>query len=356
MKKNLIIYLTFIGLIGLFSGCEKDGTNVVISDPVIAPTLVTLPNLTLQRVNAANPLIFVGTPVNPGFQASATYLLEACAKGNNFADAITVLSGVQDTEMKTTVSELDAILLAKFPADAVSEIDFRIRAVLVVDAGTGAKPMEYTSAIKSASVALYGPPTLELTTAGTVQGVYSPSDNKKYAGWIYTDGTGFTFTNKDDGKIYGQGTAGKLIEGGTPIVLAAGGYDITVDMTDMNNIAFSSLDITITTIGDAVGGWGDADEKKMSFDFTDRTWNGTRTVVAGGIKFRTIGGWGNYNVAYRPNAHDLNNLYQSKGLLKGVKLEADLGDSANIDDIAPGTYTVKLFLETKPWKVVFTKI
>ncbi len=357
MKKNIIIYLTFIGLIGLLSGCEKDGTKVVISDPVIAPTIVTLPNLTLSRANSSNVLVFVGTPVNAGFQASATYFLEACAKGNKFADAVIVLSGVQDLEMKITVSDLDTKLLAKFPADAVSEVDFRIRAVLAVDAGTGATTMEYTSPTKTSNVTLYGPPTLALTTAGMLQGIYSPSDNKKYAGWIYTDGTGFTFTNKDDGKIYGQGaTEGKLVVGGTPIVLAAGGYNLTVDLTDPNNITLSSLDVTITTIGDAVGGWGNTDEKKMTYDFTDHTWNGTRDVVAGGIKFRTIGGWGNYNVAYRPKAHDLKNLYQSHGLLNSVVLEKDLGDSDNIDDIAPGKYTIKLFLETKPWKVVFTKI
>jgi starch-binding outer membrane protein SusE/F len=355
MKKNLIIYLTFIGLISLLSGCEKDGTKVVISDPVVAPTLVTLPNLTLQRVNASNTLVFVGTPVDPGFQASATYSLEACAKGTNFADPISVITGVQDTAMKTTVSELNTILLTKFPADAVSEVDFRIRCLMTVDAGTGAEPMVYISATKTANVTTYGPPTLALTTAGTVQGIYSPTDNKKYAGWIYTDGTGFTFTNKDDGKVYGEGpTAGKLVENGTPIVLEAGGYDLTVDMTDPNNITFTSLDVTIGSIGDAVGGWGG--DTKMIFNFTDRTWNTTKDVIAGGIKFRSRNTWALWNVAYRPNDHNLNNLYQSHGLYKGVVLEPDLGDSQNIDDIAPGKYDIKLYMETKPMKVVFTKI
>ncbi len=63
MKKNLIIYLTFIGLLGLFTGCEEDGTKVVILTNPIAPTLKTMPDLTLSRANGTEVLEFVGTPV-----------------------------------------------------------------------------------------------------------------------------------------------------------------------------------------------------------------------------------------------------------------------------------------------------
>ena len=42
--------------------------------------------------------------------------------------------------------------------------------------------------------------------------------------------------------------------------------------------------------------------------------------------------------------NDLNNLYQS---VSGA-------DSQNIDNIAPGKYNIKLYLETTPMKVVFT--
>ena len=115
MKKNLIIYLTFIGLLGLFTGCEEDGTKVVIMSSPIAPTLKTIPDLTLSRANAAQMLEFIGTPVDPGFQASANYVLEACAAGNAFADAVTVYSGVQDTSIKITQSDLNGILLKNVP-------------------------------------------------------------------------------------------------------------------------------------------------------------------------------------------------------------------------------------------------
>ena len=101
-------------------------------------------------------------------------------------------------------------------------------------------------------------------------------------------------------------------------------------------------DVTIGIIGDAVGGW--SDDTKMIWDFTDHTWNITKTVTAGGIKFRTHNSWAAVNVAYNPKGHDLNNLYQNDGKT----------DSANIDDIAPGKYNIKLFLETTPMKAVFT--
>lgn len=150
MNKKLIIYSTIIGLIGLLSGCEKDETRVVMLASPIAPTIKTLPDLTLQRANATNTLEFVGTAVDPGFRASAIYFLEACATGNNFENSITLFSGVQDTSIKLTVSDLNGILLKKFPADQVSSVDFRIRSVLIVDAGTGAvgtstKPFVYSS-------------------------------------------------------------------------------------------------------------------------------------------------------------------------------------------------------------------
>ena len=195
MNKKIFIYLTFIGLIGLLFSCEKEGTKAVLLDSPIAPSITTIPNLTLKRANGLNVLEFIGTPVNAGFQASATYYLEACAKGNDFADALSILSDNQDLSMKISVADLDAKLLTKFPADQISSVDFRIRSVLSLSSGTGS--YVYSSAVKNADATTYGPPTLALTVAGTLQGITSPGDNKIYAGWIYTDGTAFQFTNNE---------------------------------------------------------------------------------------------------------------------------------------------------------------
>ena len=348
MKKNILIYLIFIGLAGFMFSCQKDETQAVLSDSPVLPTITTVPALTLKRANGTSVLEFVGTPVNPGFQASVTYNLEVCAKGNNFADYLTVATDKQCLSMKITVADLDNLLLKKFAADVVSSLDFRIRAVLSLSSGT--KSYEYSSAVKSADATTYGPPTLAFTVASTPQGVVSAADNKVYVGWIYTDGTAFQLTNKDDGKKYG-GTlvAGDvscpLTENGPAIALPAGAYNVTADLT-YGAMKITFADVTIGTIGDAVGGWADANETKMIWNFTDHTWNLHKTVTAGGLKFRSHNSWAAVNLGYSPTAKDLNNLYQSKS--------DGTNDSGNIDNIAPGVYNIKLYLETKPMKVVFT--
>lgn len=344
MNKKIFIYLTFIGLIGLLFSCEKEGTKAVLSDSPIAPTLTTVPNMTLKRVDGVKVLEFVGTAIDPGFQASATYYLEACAKGNNFVDVLSILSDKQDLSMKITVADLDGKLLTKFPADVVSSIDFRIRSVLSLSSGTGS--FVYSSAVKTVDVTTYGPPTLSFTVAGKLQGVVSAADNKVYTGWIYTDGTAFQFTNNDDGKKYGGVLAADAITcpltlDGPAIAIPAGAYNVTADI-NTGVMKMTITDVTIGIIGDAVGGWDN--DTKMVYNFTDHTWNITKTVMAGGIKFRTHGGWAAVNVGYNPAGHDLNNLYQNDGKK----------DSDNIGDIAPGKYTIKLYLETTPMKVVFT--
>ena len=96
MNKKIFIYLTFIGLIGLLFSCEKEGTKAILMDNPVSPTLVTVPDLTLKRTSGLNILEFVGTAVDPGFQASVTYYLEAAAKGTNFQNPILILSDKQD--------------------------------------------------------------------------------------------------------------------------------------------------------------------------------------------------------------------------------------------------------------------
>jgi hypothetical protein len=344
MNKKIFIYLTFIGLIGILFSCKKDETKAVLMDNPTLPTFQSVPNLTLKRANGASVLEFVGTALDPGFQASVTYYLEACAKGTNFADPVLILSDKQDLSMKITVGDLDGILLKKFPADQVSSVDFRIRSVLSLSSGTGS--YVYNSATKNVDVTIYGPPTLSFTAAGTLQGIVSGADNKIYTGWIYTDGTAFQITNNDDGKKYGGVLAAgsvsvDLTENGPAIKLDAGAYNLTADI-NTGKMKLTLADVTIGIIGDAVGGWDN--DTKMVWNFTDHTWNITKTVTAGGIKFRTHNSWAAVNIGFNPAGHSLNNLYQNDGKT----------DSQNIDNVTPGKYNIKLYLETTPMKAVFT--
>lgn len=297
MKKHLLIYLIFIGLAGLFTACEEDGDKVIMLSNPVAPTLTTIPDLTLERSNGTQMLEFVGTPVDPGFQASATYYLEACEQGTNFTDPVTIWSGTQCKSMKITVSDLNGILVKKFPADASTPLDFRLRAVLVVDAGTGApgtgtNTFSYSSALKGATVALYGLPRLDLVNSGMTQKIESALGDGKYTGLVKLDpANAFTLTDPDAGTNYG-GAGGVLTVNGAAIVpSAAGWHRLNVDV---NALTFDISAYMIGLVGSALTGddtgWNSPD-RKMDYDPATGTWSITIDLFNGDIKFRLNDGW-----------------------------------------------------------------
>lgn len=292
MKKNIIIYLTVIGLIGLFSACDKDETRVVMPTSPVAPTIKTMPDLTLTRTNGNQVLTFVGTPVDPGFQASVNYFLEACAAGNNFANVTSIVSGIQDTALKITVSDLNGILLKAFPADQVSSVDFRIRSVLVADAGTGVAPLMYSSATKQASVTLYGLPRLNLLESGMDQKVESALGNGNYTGYVKLNlANPFTLQDPDFNKTYG-GAAGVLAENGPAIavdpLIGSGWYKLSVNTTALT---YAYTPYMIGLIGSATpNGWNTPDQK-MDYDSQTGKWKITIDLIDGMIKFRLNDAW-----------------------------------------------------------------
>jgi hypothetical protein len=314
MKKNLIIYLTFIGLIGLLAGCEEDQTKVVMLTNPVAPTLKTMPDLTLSRANGSQVLEFIGTPVDPGFNASATYFLEACASGTDFADPVVVYSGSQDLSIKITASDLNGMLLKKFPADAVSETDWRIRAVLVVDAGTGApgtstKPFSYPSVSKSASVTLYGLPRLDLINSGMTQKIESALGDGKYFGFVKLDVTKpFTLLDPDSNTSYGANGAALAVGGAGIIPTVNGWHQLSVDV---NSLTYTLAQYAIGLIGSAVPpyDWSTPDQK-MDYNSATGTWSITIDLHDGEIKFRLNDGWA-WNLGYRPGGKDLNDLFHN---------------------------------------------
>lgn len=329
MKKNLFIYLTIIGLTGLFTSCEKDGEKVIMSANPVAPTLTTVPDLTLERANGNQVLEFKGTPVDPGFQASATYILEACAEGNNFADPVTIWSGTQCESMKITVSDLNGALLKKFPADAILNIDFRLRAVLVVDAGTGApgtgtNPFSYSSARFGSTVTLYGLPRLDLIGSGMDQKIESALGDGKYTGLVkFNTANPYTLRDPDAGITYGA-TGGALTVDGAAIPAPANGwYRLDVDV---NALTYATSAYEIGLVGSATPNGWDTPDQKMDYDAATGTWNITIDLVAGDIKFRLNDGWA-WNLGYnKNNTGNLNDLAQ---------------DGDNIP-VTAGNYTITL--------------
>lgn len=293
MSKQSIIYFILIGFVAFFSSCEKDETKVVMSESPVAPTLASLPDLTLTRENGTNKVQFKGTAVDPGFTASANYYLEADVAGNNFADPLVIASSVQPTSYEMTVSDLNSILLKKFPENATTSLEFRIRAVLVVDAGTGApgtgsNPMAYSSEPKTADVTIYGLPRLDIIADGVVVGkVESPLGDGNYSGYVKLDKTKpFTFKDPDANIVYG-GSGGTLAADGAGIVVDNSGYNkIEVNTQALN---YSTSFYSVGVVG-AFTDWGNTPDIVMDYS-TKNGWYATVDLPTGPMKFRLNSAW-----------------------------------------------------------------
>lgn len=296
MKKINYIFLIFIGLLSLISSCKKDGTNVEMLANPIVPTLDALPDLTLQRANGRDTIEFKGTPVKPGFTASANYFLEACPHGNNFNDSVyTIMTSVQDSSFKISVSDLNGKLLKGLPENKTSAVDFRIRSVLVVDAGTGApgtstKPFVYSSLVQTAMVTLYGLPRLDLISNSEVIGkIVSPLGDGNYSGYVkLSTSQPYTFKDPDANVNYGASGASLSVDGPAITSESDGWYMVKASTT---GLTFQASAYMIGLVGSATPNQWNSPDQKMDYDAKSGTWKITITLVDGEIKFRLNDGW-----------------------------------------------------------------
>jgi len=351
MNKKLI-YLILAGMVGLLFSCEKDEDKIYLSENPVAPTLITVPDLTLHRVNGNDTLEFKGTPVDPGFTASATYFLEACASGNDFTDVTQILSAIQDTSLQITVGDLNSLFLKKFPAEQVSSIDFRIRAVLVVDAGTGApgtgsKPFSYSSDVQTADVTIYGLPRLDLVNSGMEQKIESSLGDGVYSGYVKLDVTKpFTLNDPDTNTEYGANGSALAVDGSgitAPSDPGNGWYQLK---TDINALTYSLSPYRVGLIGDATpNGWSSPDSK-MDYDPESGLWAITLELKAGTVKFRLNDDWNNgINLGLGDDSHpgySLSNLWNN-------------GSSQNIPIAEAGNYTITLSIGSSNYSCTITK-
>lgn len=294
MKKNFILYFMLVGLIGLFSSCEKDEDKLIMLENPTPPAIVTMPDMTLLRTNGTKTLLFLGQAVDPGFTASANYYLEAAKAGTGFADPVTVYSGVSVDTISMTVAELNGLMLKKFDADVATSVDFRIRSVLVVDAGTsapgtGSNPFEYISEVKTVNVTPYGLPRLDLINSGVTQKIESSLGDGHYKGFVKLNtANAFTLLDPDTNTSYGL-SSGKLVSGGAAITPDDNGWyilDANVTAQTLTKTAYM-----IGLVGSATpNGWGSPDQK-MDYDAKTGTWKITLDLIDGEIKFRKNDGW-----------------------------------------------------------------
>ncbi len=335
-----------IGLAGFFSGCEEDGEKVFIDDNPVPPALLEVPDLTLQRSNATDTLIFFGSEVDPGFTASATYILQACPAGNGFEDVTQIYSGAEVDTIKISVSDLNGILIKAFPADETSDIDIRLRAVLTVDAGTGApgtgsNPMEYYSSTVSTTVTIYGLPRLDLLNSGMEQKIESPNGDGVYSGFVnLDDAQAFTLYDPDTETTYG-GTGGTLAEDGAAIAADADGWhELTVNV---NDLTYELGPYSVGVVGEFTT-WGEDPDFPMVYNQEKGFWTIDIDLPTGPMKFRLNSDWG---VNWGPGSDT--DLPADGGSL-------ELPDSnGNIIITGAGNYTIELVVNGSSGSVTFIK-
>ncbi len=330
MRRNLIIFIALIGFVGLFSNCKKEGTELTMKESVTAPTLQLPASLALTREHGTDTLTFIGTSVDPGFAASAKYYLEVCPSGDNFENVTEIYNGNQASAIKITVSDLNQILIKSFLEDATSSLDFRLRSVLTVDAGTGAPgtgsaPFEYSSSTINANVTLYGLLRLDLINSGVDQKIVSPLGDGNYRQYVKLDpANAFTLWHPETDTYYG-GSSGTLeVDGAGIVVGAIGYYDL---QADINDLTYQVDPYMIAIVGDATGSWDN--DQDMDYNPAKGYWYITIDLVGGKyIKFRKNDGWG-WNMGLADD---------EDGGLSGDLKQGGVGNDILIEE--DGNYTV----------------
>jgi hypothetical protein len=269
MRKS-IIFLTIVGLIALFSSCKKDETKAVLSATPTLPAITTVPGLTLQRAHGSDTVVFVGTPAVPGFAASINYYLEADTAGNLFQSPVVLASGTQDAIYKFSASDLNGILITKFPTDTVSSVEFRIRAVLIDDAVSVSVPLVYVSATSTASVTTYGLPRLDLINSGIAQKIQSPLGDGNYVGYVKLDpAKSFTLKDPDANIVYGD-NAGALGVNGAAFTPSASGWFKLNANTVAHTYKLAPYNVGI--IGSATPNVWNSPDTKLQWDIKQGCW------------------------------------------------------------------------------------
>lgn len=307
MKNKISLLFTLALLLGILSSCEKDGTKLSLNSDPTKPAITSMPDLTLSRANGTQDLTFGVSPVEPGFTASATYFLEACPSGNNFANKVTILNKVVAKDFVIQTSELNGLLMKIVPADVASQVDFRLRSVLVVDGGTGApgtgdNTFEYISDVKTATVTPYGLPRLDLVGSGITQSIRSKLGDGVYEGFVKLDITKpFTLLDPETNVSYGL-TAGTIAANGAAITPAGDGWYIL--KVNLNDHTSSFSQYAIGLVGSATpNGWNTPDQK-MDYNAATDTWEITANLVVGEIKFRKNDGWA-WNLGWNSGKNSL---------------------------------------------------
>ncbi len=331
MKNKFLIFIALAGMISFFA-CEKDETRAILSANPVAPVIESVSDLVLAKDNASDSVIISGSKADFGYNASIVYILEAAVEGTDFVEPIELGQTEVENEFGFTQSSLNTLLITVLPEDEQASLELRVRAVIVSSTTGGSDQIESTSAALAVKITTYGPPSLYLTDDAHSQRLVSANDDGVYSGWVYTDGTAFTLTNKVDGKVYGV-TDGVVVENGDPLEYELGAYDITVNLNDgtiESKFAGWSVIGTVTPPD-----YDFTNDVNMVYNF-DNTWTVTGDFHAGNYKYRKDHNW---DLNYGDSTPGDGILDEPGGVGNDIPLDSD------------GNYTLAIDLNTLTYKI-----
>lgn len=320
--KKILIFFPILLIAVFFMGCEKEGENVVIKENIAANVLSPMPETSYTLLMDSSATVtgtFEWTKVDFGFPAKITYTVQLDTTGNEFANAVDLITVSSVLSADIIEGELNKILLAAgFQPDKTVTLQFRVKAVVnpkvapvysvpievimtpyavifppifMCGAATGGwvMPDKAVSVRSSApnvyqTIAYFGP-------ANETFRFFKAPDWGAQA-WnfpFFTGSVSALFENANDGDK-------NLRFLGTP-----GYYKITVNMTDKSVAMESVPEPKMFMTGAAVGGWD------WSTNYVQMTWKSdgifeatTDFINGGAFRFFAQKDWGptSYNYPY----------------------------------------------------------
>lgn len=311
-------FLTLAAAAGILSACTKlDETRVLPIEDATPATLHELPaEIVITKDNQAEEITFTWDGADFGAQSAISYSILAEREDGV---SVTIFSGISGTSYKFTKEMLNGKMSwaledggLGLPVNVASPVAFSIGATI------GANYYE----IESEGVATMVTPTdaEKVYPNVWVIGDYCGWDHGK-AQWLHSfskdevnyEGiidfgekakNGFKITGVagwDDSCNWGLENDNPDVEPAQLTLIASGGSKNIMNYSKrFYKFSFSKSTLVIQkvfafdklgVIGDASGGWGDADDKVMNFNPTKRRFWVDIDMAAGEFKFRADGKW-----------------------------------------------------------------
>lgn len=316
---------------------------VIASSGATTALTASAQTIVLNEDNAADQAVtFTWSKPDFGYAAAIKYYLQVSYKDSSFSKIASVGIGTA-TSVSYTQEDLNTLLLgAKYTADEGNDVQVRILAqvadsLYVYSNILSVNVTPYVAKRVISYPALFVPGDYQgwAPASETIAKLYSIESNSKYKGYINLEGDSnpfkITADASWDGTNYGTGGKGLLSTTGDNLEIDGAGYYLIT--ADIDALTWSYTLENWGIIGDAIGGWDDADEVMFDFDKENQVLTKTVKLVAGGLKFRANHGW------------DLNIGYDADSKVFGYGKD-------NYTVTTPGTYLITLDLRVPDELVV----